>query len=76
VKNVKTPTLIMTGEEDFRTPMSESEQYYKALKMLGVETVLARVPGESHGIRNRPSHYMAKMTTLQGWFEKHRVPTP
>ncbi|HPV76589.1 MAG TPA: S9 family peptidase, partial [Gemmatimonadaceae bacterium] len=33
VKNVKTPTLIMTGEEDFRTPMSESEQYYKALKM-------------------------------------------
>lgn len=76
VKNVKTPTLIMTGEEDYRTPMSESEQYYKALKMLGVETVLARVPGESHGIRNRPSHYMAKMTTLQGWFEKHRATTP
>jgi len=76
VKNVKTPTLIMTGEEDWRTPMSESEQYYKALKMLGVETVLARVPGESHGIRNRPSHYMAKMTTLQGWFEKYRARTP
>ena len=37
VSNVKTPTLIMTGEEDFRTPMSESEQYYKALKLRGVE---------------------------------------
>ena len=76
VKNVKTPTLIMTGEEDFRTPMSESEQYYKALKMRGVETVLVRVPGESHGIWGRPSHAMAKMTTLTGWFEQHRSQTP
>ena len=76
VKNVKTPTLIMTGEEDFRTPMSESEQYYKALKMLGVETVLVRVPGESHGIWGRPSHGMAKLTTMQGWFEQHRSQTP
>ncbi|NRB51805.1 MAG: S9 family peptidase [Saprospiraceae bacterium] len=70
-KNVQTPTLIMTGEEDWRTPMSESEQYYKALKMQGVETVLVRVPGESHGIRKSPSHHMAKISTLLGWFEKH-----
>ncbi len=74
VKNVKTPTLIMTGEEDFRTPMSESEQYYKALKMRGVESVLVRVPGEPHGIRRYPSHAAAKLTTLQGWFEKHKAP--
>jgi len=73
VKNVKTPTLIMTGEEDFRTPMSESEQYYKALKMRGVESVLVRVPGEPHGIRRFPSHEAAKLTTLAGWFEKHRA---
>ena len=72
VKNVKTPTLIMTGEEDYRTPMSESEQYYKALKMLGVETVLVRVPGEPHGIWARPSHGISKMTTLEGWFDQHR----
>jgi len=74
VKNVKTPTLIMTGEEDYRTPMSESEQYYKALKMRGVESVLVRVPEEPHGIRRRPSHEAAKLTTLTGWFEKHRAP--
>ncbi len=74
VKNVKTPTLIMTGEEDFRTPMSESEQYYKALKMSGVEAVLVRVPGEPHGIRRFPSHAASKLTTLAGWFEKHRAP--
>ncbi len=76
VKNVKTPTLIMTGEEDYRTPMSESEQYYKALKLLGVETVLVRVPGEPHGIRVRPSHFMSKVTTLEGWFEKFRPAVP
>lgn len=70
-KHVKTPTLIMTGEEDWRTPMSESEQYYKALKLQGVETVLVRVPGEPHGIRRRPSHQMSKISTLRGWFEKH-----
>ncbi len=76
VKNVKTPTLIMTGEEDFRTPMSESEQYFKALKLRGVETVLVRVPDEPHGIRRRPSHEAAKLTTLQGWFDQHKGVTP
>lgn len=76
VKNVKTPTLIMTGEEDYRTPMSESEQYYKALHMLGVETVLVRVPEEPHGIRRRPSHLASKITTLEGWFAKYRGQTP
>ena len=76
VKNVKTPTLVMTGEEDFRTPMSESEQYYKALKMRGVESVLVRVPEEPHGIRRRPSHEASKMTTMQGWFDSHRAPLP
>ena len=76
VKNVKTPTLIMTGEEDYRTPMSESEQYYKALKMRGIETVLVRVPDEPHGIRRRPSHEASKLTTLQGWFERHKAAVP
>jgi acylaminoacyl-peptidase len=71
VDNVKTPTLIMTGEEDWRTPMSESEQYYKALKMLGVDAVLVRVPGEAHGIWGRPSHGMAKITTVKGWFDRY-----
>jgi acylaminoacyl-peptidase len=72
VKNVKTPTMVLCGEEDFRTPMSESEQYYQALKLLGVESVLVRVPGEPHGIRVRPSHHMAKIQYIAGWFEKHR----
>ena len=72
VKNVRTPTMVITGEEDYRTPMSESEQYFQALKLLNVETVLVRVPGEPHGISRRPSHWMAKMLNIVGWFDRHR----
>lgn len=73
VKDVKTPTLIMTGEEDFRTPLSESEQYYVALKLLKVESVLVRVPGEPHGLERRPSHHIVKTMYVLDWFEKHRI---
>lgn len=76
VKNVKTPTMVLTGEEDYRTPMSDSEQYYQALKLLGVESVLVRVPGEPHGIRRRPSHWMAKMTFISSWFDSHKKNNP
>lgn len=69
---VVTPTMVITGEEDWRTPISESEQYYTALKLKGVDTVLVRVPGEPHGIRVRPSHHIAKILNIVGWFEKHR----
>jgi acylaminoacyl-peptidase len=74
VKNVKTPTMVLTGEEDWRTPMSDSEQYYQALKLLGVESVLIRVPDEPHGIQVRPSHHMSKVLHIIGWFDKHRAP--
>jgi acylaminoacyl-peptidase len=74
VKNVKTPTMVLTGEEDWRTPMSDSEQYYQALKLLGIESVLVRVPNEPHGIRVRPSHEMSKILHIIGWFDQHRKP--
>ncbi len=72
VKNVKTPTLLMTGEEDFRTPISEAEQYYAALKLLKVESALVRFPGEPHGLARRPSHQIAKTVYTLNWFETHR----
>lgn len=74
VKNVKTPTMVLTGEADYRTPMSDSEQYYQALKILGVESVLVRVPDEPHGISVRPSHHMSKILHIISWFDKHRKP--
>jgi acylaminoacyl-peptidase len=72
VKNVKTPTMVLTGEADYRTPMSDSEQYYQALKLLGIESVLVRVPDEPHGIAVRPSHHMAKIHYIISWFDQHR----
>ena len=72
VNNVQTPTLVMTGEEDYRTPISEAEQYYRALKMRRVESVLIRVPGEGHGVSRRPSHQIAKVSYISDWFDQHK----
>ncbi len=72
VGNVTTPTLLLTGEQDYRTPISESEQFYQALKLRKVDTALVRVPGASHELVDRPSHLIAKVENILGWFEKHR----
>jgi dipeptidyl aminopeptidase/acylaminoacyl peptidase len=71
VGNVKTPTMLMTGEVDYRTPISEAEQYYQALKLRKVDTVLVRVPGSSHDIGARPSQMIAKCAYILKWFETH-----
>jgi dipeptidyl aminopeptidase/acylaminoacyl peptidase len=76
VGQVKTPTMVMTGEADFRTPISESEQYYQALKLRRVDTALVRVPGASHDIAARPSQLIAKAAHILAWFEKYRLRDP
>ena len=73
VAKVKTPTLLMTGEEDYRTPLSEAEQFYKALRLLNVESVLVRVPGEPHQLRRFPSHHVAASLLVAGWFDRHKA---
>ena len=70
VANVTTPTMVMTGESDLRTPMTQSEEYYRALKMLKKDTLLVRMPNEFHGWR-RPSHRMLQQLYLMAWFEKY-----
>jgi acylaminoacyl-peptidase len=72
VGNVKTPTMLLTGEQDFRTPISESEQYYAALKLQGVEAALVRIPNASHGLVNRPSMLMSKSAAILSWFNHYR----
>ena len=71
VGNVTTPTMLLTGEEDYRTPMSESEQYFQALQLREVPTALVRIPGASHGITARPSRLIAKVAHVLEWFELH-----
>jgi dipeptidyl aminopeptidase/acylaminoacyl peptidase len=73
VANVKTPTLVVVGSEDFRTPDSEAEQFYAALKLKGVPTTFVKVPDASHGgIAARPSQSAAKAAAIIAWFDKYR----
>ena len=73
VGNVNTPTMIITGEEDLRTPLSESYQMYHALKMRGIDTAVIRLPGASHDMSRRPSQLMAKIANVVAWFDKYRM---
>ena len=73
VGNVKTPTMLLTGEVDYRTPMSETEQYYQALKLQNVDTAMVRIPKAAHGIAARPSNLIQKVGNVMAWFEKYRT---
>lgn len=72
VGNVETPTLVMVGMEDRRTPPSEAKQLYGALKIRKVPTALVELPGAYHGIANRPSQLIAKVDNILAWFRKYR----
>jgi len=72
--NVKTPTLVVVGSEDYRTPVSEAEQLYAALKLQRVPTMLVKVPDASHGgIAARPSQSAAKASAIIAWFDRYRT---
>jgi dipeptidyl aminopeptidase/acylaminoacyl peptidase len=71
VKNVKTPTLLMTGENDLRTPMPQTEEYFQALKMLNVETEILRFQDEAHGTGSKPSNFMRTQLYMMDWYQKH-----
>ena len=72
VGNVSTPTMLLTGEVDYRTPISETEQYYQALKLREIDTAMVRIPEASHGIAARPSHLISKVLHILSWFERYR----
>jgi dipeptidyl aminopeptidase/acylaminoacyl peptidase len=74
VGKVKTPTLVVVGAEDYRTPVSESEQLYTALQVRGVPTALIKVPGANHhGLAGRPSQSAAKASAIIAWFNRYRT---
>ena len=49
VGNVTTPTMLLSGMEDLRTPMSQAEEFYRALKIQKKETLHVKIPDEYHG---------------------------
>ncbi len=71
VGNVTTPTMLMTGVKDLRTPMSQTEEYYQALKMRRVPTAMVRFNEEFHGTSSKPSNFLRTQLYLRYWFEKH-----
>ena len=70
VGNVETPTMLMTGENDLRTPMGQTEEYYQALQYLDVPTVMIRFQDEWHGTTSKPSNFMRTQLYLRKWFER------
>ena len=70
VGNVKTPTMLMTGVLDLRTPMPQTEEYYEALKMEGVPTAMIRFNNEWHGTSSTPSNFLRTQLYLREWFKR------
>ena len=70
VGNVTTPTMLMTGENDLRTPISQTEEYYAALKVLNIPTAMVRFQDEWHGTSSKPSNFIRSQLYLRSWFEK------
>jgi dipeptidyl aminopeptidase/acylaminoacyl peptidase len=77
VGNVTTPTMVLVGEEDHRTPDGEAEQFYAALQLRSVPTTLIKVPGASHGgLAARPSQEGAEANAILAWFARYRTAAP
>jgi dipeptidyl aminopeptidase/acylaminoacyl peptidase len=71
VGNVRTPTMLMTGVNDLRTPMAQTEEYYQALRLLRVPTAMVRFNEEWHGTTSKPSNFIRTQLYLRDWFQKH-----
>lgn len=71
VGNVTTPTMLMTGVDDLRTPMPQTEEYYAALKVMGVETAMIRFNNEWHGTSSTPSNFLRTQLFLREWFKRY-----
>ncbi len=73
VGNISTPTMVMVGMDDLRTPPSEAKQLYHALKLRKIETVLVEIPGAGHGIAARPSNLITKVANTIAWLDRYRT---
>jgi dipeptidyl aminopeptidase/acylaminoacyl peptidase len=74
VSRVKTPTMLLHGENDNDVPIAEAEQFFIALKDVGVEAVLVRYPREGHGLRE-VKHVEDSITRSLAWYNTHFAPT-
>ncbi len=71
-KNVKTPTLILHSDNDFRVPLEQGEQWFRALKHFGVTTEIVMFPRENHNLTRtgEPKHLVESLNWQLYWFER------
>lgn len=74
VGSVKTPTMLMTGVNDLRTPIGQTEEFYEALKIRKVPTAMIRFNNEWHGTSSTPSNFLRTQLYLRSWFDKYQTP--
>lgn len=73
IQKVKTPTLIIHGEQDHDVHITQAEEFYTTLRMRGVETAFIRYPREGHGIRE-PRHREDQLARLILWLDRFLKP--
>ena len=71
--NVKTPTMIIHSEEDYRCPMEQAEQWFTALKRLGVDVEFVRFAGENHELSRsgKPRNRKDRLFYIADWFRRY-----
>jgi dipeptidyl aminopeptidase/acylaminoacyl peptidase len=74
VGNVTTPTMLMTGEMDLRTPMGQTEEFYQALRVQKIPAAMVRFKDEWHGTSSIPSNFLRTQLYLRSWFERWQTP--
>jgi dipeptidyl aminopeptidase/acylaminoacyl peptidase len=74
VKNVRTPTLLLQGEDDQTDPIGQSQQFYRGLKRYHVESDLVLYPREGHGLREE-KHLLDRLTRVVAWYDKYLKPS-
>ncbi len=75
VENVTAPTLIIHSENDYRTPISDGDQWFMSLKKLGVPVELVRYPRSSHGLSRtgEPWLLVDRLERLRSWFVHYLI---
>ena len=73
VKNAKTPTLLLQGEDDTTDPIGQSQQFYRGLKRYGVDSDLVLYPREPHGLREE-QHLVDRLTRILAWYDRYLKP--
>ncbi len=75
-REIRTPLLLLHGEQDLRCPISQAEELFAALRLLGREVELVRFPGESHELSRsgRPDRRVERLRRLTGWFARYLGP--